>query len=117
MRIVKIYDDGCDVCQQMSKFDADVVSALKPAPTLDIKRLDVILDPNNEDPDDCLVALQAERYCCNPDYTIDLPAYLVLEGKRYISCLCGERTPDDLRTTLQALIDDEENPESGDRTG
>ena len=115
MRIVKIYDDACDVCQKMSKYERDVIASTKPAPELQYKRLDTILNPDNEDPDDCLVAHYAERYACNPDYTIDLPVYMALEGKRYISCLIGEKTPDDLRKELQAIIDDEQNPESGDR--
>ena len=73
--------------------------------------LGTILDPNNENPFEGLIAQYAERYACNADYTIDLPVYIVTQGKKYVGHVGGEHTQQALQTQLQELVRNAANSE------
>lgn len=115
LTVTKIYDYGCPVCEHMGTFDGKVIFDLEPSTNMKGAALGTILDPNNENPFECLIAQYAERYACNADYTIDLPVYILTQGKKYIGHVGGEHTQVELRTKLQELVTNATNSE-GERS-
>jgi hypothetical protein len=111
LTVTKIYDYGCTICEFMGTFDGKVIFDLEPKTDIKAVALGVILDPNNENPFECLIAQYAERYACNADYTIDLPVYILTQGKKYIGHISGEHTQVELRTKLQELVTNATNSE------
>ena len=117
MRIFKIFDSNCSVCEEMSHYDSEVVLSLAyPERKIEYRtrELGVILDPDSENPDDATLAHYAEVYAVNPDYTIDLPVYFVLEGKKYLGHLVGEQSRDELRAKLEGIVSGASNSKSKD---
>ena len=112
LTITKIYDHGCPVCEHMGTFDGKVIFDLTPPTHMKAVALGTILDPNNKNAFECLLAQYAERYACNADYTIDLPVYMVTSGKNYLGHISGENTQSDLKTKLQKILYDWSNTES-----
>ena len=96
----------------MGTFDGKVIFDLDPPTNMKAVSIGAILDPNNENAFECLLAQYAERYACNDDYTIDLPVYLVTEGKTYLGHVGGEHTQAELKTKLQGIIHAASNQES-----
>jgi len=96
----------------MGTFDGKVIFDLDPPTAMKAVSIGTILDPNNENAFECLLAQYAERYACNDDYTIDLPVYIVTQGKKYIGHVGGEHTQQALRTRLQELVTNAANSES-----
>lgn len=114
MKVVKIYDNNCDVCRQMSVFDSDVVLNLDSKPEYRTVELGVILDPDTEDPEDAALAHYAEIHAVNPDYTIDLPVYMVLEGKKYLGHVGQVNTQTELKEKLERIVSGAENTKGRD---
>ena len=117
MRIFKIFDLGCPTCEEMSQYDSEIILSLsQPEQAIEYRtrELGVILDPDTEDEDNAALAHYAEVYAVNPDYTIDLPVYFVLQGKKYLGHLVGEHNRDDLRTKLEKIISGSANKKSKD---
>lgn len=112
LTVTKIYDHGCPVCEHMATFDGKVIWDLEPKVTMHAAELGRILDPDNESNFECLIAQYAERYACNPDYTIDLPVYMVTKGKTYLGHVVGEHSRQDLQTRLQTIVSGASNQES-----
>ncbi len=112
LTVTKIYDTSCPVCEHMGTFDGKVIFDLEPSTNMKAVALGTILDPDNENPFECLLAQYAERYACNPDYTIDLPVYIVTEGKKYAGHVGGEHTQQALRAQLQEIVTNAENSKS-----
>ena len=96
----------------MGSFDGKVVFDLEPSTDLKKVSLGTILDPSNENSFECLIAQFAERYACNDDYTIDLPVYIVTQGKKYIGHVGGEHTRQALKTQLEEIVRNATNSES-----
>jgi len=113
-KIVKIYDVNCDVCQRMAEFDAQLILDMASKPAYRTVPLGQILDPDNQDPEDTALAHYAEVHAVNPDYTIDLPVYMVLSGKTYLGHVVGEQTGNDLREKLEKILNDTQNQRSKD---
>jgi hypothetical protein len=88
----------------MGVFDSKVIADLEPKTSVKTVSLGTIIDLNNEDLFECLIAQYAERYACNDDYTIDLPVYIVTQGKRYVGYVGGEHSQQLLKTQLQELV-------------
>ena len=117
MRIFKIFDHGCPTCEQMSQFDSEVVFSLRQSDKpleYRTRELGAILDPDTEDEDNAALAHYAEIYAVNPDYTIDLPVYFVLEGKKYLGHLVGEHSRDELKAKLEKIVSGASNSKSKD---
>ena len=112
IRITKIYDYGCPICEHMATFEGSVIFNLNTETQFQAKELGVLLDPTNEDLWEQHLAQLAERYAVNLDYTIDLPVYIVTEGTTYIGHAVGELTATELRTKLQEIISGAQNKES-----
>ena len=115
LTVSKIYDYDCPVCEYMGTFDGKVIFDLNPPTTIKAVPIGTILDPNNENAFECLLAQYAERYACNDDYTIDLPVYIVTQGKKYIGHVGGEHTQQALKTQLQELVENATNSEGEGR--
>jgi hypothetical protein len=112
LTVTKIFDVGCSVCEFMSIFDSKVIFDLEPSADMKAIPLETILDSNNKDPFECLIAQLTERYACNPDYTVDLPVYIVTQGNKYIGHVVGEHTQNELKAKLQRIVTDATNSES-----
>ena len=72
----KVFDEDCDICKHMSKHDRATFESFYEIGYQEVKLDDVIAHNNN------LTKLRIyqclERYALNPDYTIDLPVYVIL---------------------------------------
>ena len=110
--VTKIFDYDCPVCSFMGAFDGKVIFDLEPSTNMKALPLERILDRNNEDPFECLIAQYAERYACNDDYTIDLPVYILTQGKKYVGHVGGEHSQQSLKTQLQELVKNATDSES-----
>jgi hypothetical protein len=112
IRITKIYDHGCPICEHMATFEGNVIFNLEAKPDFKVAELGRLLDPANENLWEQHLAQLAERYAVNPDYTIDLPVYMVTEGTNYLGHAVGELTATELRTKLQEIISVAQNKKS-----
>lgn len=110
IRITKIFDYDCPICETMSSFDGNVTFNLEPKPTFAIAELSELL--NSDKAWDAYISQFLERFAVNDDYTIDLPVYLVTQGKNYLGHVKGENTQLELRTKLQEILERAENTES-----
>jgi hypothetical protein len=103
MLVTKVFDLNCPVCEAMGAYDKTVVSEF------DLKaeavNLDTLLNLNNENAFECMIAQYVEQYACNADYTLDLPAYIITEGKKYVGHIVGEQTAKELKEKLAEIID------------
>lgn len=117
LTVTKVFDYGCPVCEFMGTFDGKVIFDLQPPTNMKAVALGTILDPDNEDPFECVIAQYAERYACNPDYTIDLPVYIVTEGKKYVGHVGGEHTQQALKTKLEEIVQNAADSSSERGTG
>lgn len=104
LTVTKIFDYGCPVCEFMGTFDGKVIFDLQPPTNMKATALGTILDPTKADAFESLIAQYAERYACNADYTIDLPVYIVTEGKKYLGHVGGEHTQQALKTQLEEIL-------------
>lgn len=108
----KIFDYDCSVCEFMGTFDGRVIFDLQPLTDMRAVPIGTLLDPNNENAFERLLAQYAERYACNADYTVDLPVYIITSGKNYLGHVSGENTQSDLKSKLQKIINDRPDTES-----
>lgn len=116
LTVTKIYDYGCPVCEAMSAYDSRAIAEIDPAIKLTAIELGRLLDPDNKNPFENVIAQLTERYACNPDYTIDLPAYIVTRGKSYVGHVVGEHVPHEFKNKLQGIVTDATNTEGEGRT-
>lgn len=114
LTVTKVFDHDCPICEHMSAFDGKVIFDLKPSTNIHRVDLNSVLNPEETSSPEfnALLALLVERYACNPDYTLDLPVYLVTEGKSYVGHVVGEHTQAELTKKLQGILDDATNKES-----
>jgi hypothetical protein len=112
LTVTKIYDYGCPVCEFMGTFDGKVIFDLDPPTNMKAVALGNLLDPSNEKPFENLLAQLVERYACNPDYTVDLPVYMVTQGKSYVGHVVGEHVQNQLKIKLQGIVTNATNTES-----
>jgi hypothetical protein len=110
MKIYKIFDYGCPVCEFMTTFDDSITFNLNPRPEYSVILLGDLL--NSENAAMQYLARLVEVHACNPDYTLDLPAYMVLEGKNYVGHVVGEQTANELKTKLEGFINGKANTQS-----
>ena len=114
MKIVKVYDNDCKICTAMSQYDSDIIGNLPSEPGYRTVQLSQILDPVNNDAEVATVAYYTELHAVNPDYTIDLPVYLVLEGKTYLGHIVGEQKAPELKQKLEEILNGKKDTQSQD---
>ena len=112
LTVTKIFDHDCPICERMGTFDNPVIFELEPKTAIKTVALGAILDRDNKDSFECLIAQYAERYACNDDYTIDLPVYILTQGKKYVGHVGGEHSQQSLKTQLQELVKNATDSES-----
>ena len=109
IRITKIFDYDCPICEHMSTFEGNVIFNLEAKNYFEAKELGDLL--NSNEAWNSYVSQLLERYAINDDYTIDLPVYLVTEGTNYLGHVKGENTQSELRSQLQEIVSRAENKE------
>jgi hypothetical protein len=114
MKVFKVYDHECPICEKMALFDHSTILRLEVQPDYRTVELGNLLSPENPHMEDALLAQCVERYACNPDYTLDLPVYVVMSGKKYLGHLVGEHTATDLQTKLEEIINGAQDKKSQD---
>ena len=103
--VFKVYDKDCDICLHMSKHDRATFESF---PEIDYKEvsLDDVINHGN---DSLKVRIYRclETYAVNPDYTIDLPVYTILESKgQYKGHHVGAATITELRDKIKECLED-----------
>ena len=102
---VKVFDTDCDVCKHMSKHDRATFEDFSEVAYQEVNLSDVIAHGDNLTKRRIYQVL--ERYALNPDYTIDLPVYVVLtkQGK-YQGHHVGAATITELRDKIKECLED-----------
>ena len=103
--VTKVFDKNCDMCLHMSKHDRATFESFDELLYQEVKLDDVIAHDNN------LTKLRIyqclERYALNPDYTIDLPAYVFLSKQgHYRGHHVGVATIVELRDKIKEVLED-----------
>jgi hypothetical protein len=101
----KVYDTDCEICKHMSKHDRATFEGFEQILYQEVKLDDIISHDNN------LTKLRIyqclERYAVNPDYTIDLPVYVILSKQgQYKGHLVGAATIPELREKITECLED-----------
>jgi hypothetical protein len=105
---VKVFDKNCDICKHMSKHDRATFENFDEIGYQEVLLDDIIQHDNN------LTKLRIyqvlEKHALNPDYTIDLPVYVLLtkQGK-YRGHHVGAATVVELRDKIKECLED--NPD------
>jgi hypothetical protein len=103
--VTKVFEKNCDVCNHMSKHDRVTFESYPEIGYQEVNLDDVINHSGN------LTKLRLyqclEKYALNPDYTIDLPVYVVLsKGGRYVNHHVGAATITELREKIDECLED-----------
>jgi len=103
--VTKVFDENCDICKHMSKHDRATFENFPEIAYQEVKLDDVIAHENN------LTKLRIyqclERYALNPDYTIDLPVYVILNKQgQYKGHHIGAGTIVELRDKIKECLED-----------
>jgi hypothetical protein len=106
--VTKIFDEDCDICKHMSKHDRATFEVFSEIGYQEVNLDDIINHGNN------LTKLRIyqvlERHAVNPDYTIDLPVYVILTKQgQYKGHHVGAATIVELRDKIKESLED--NPE------
>jgi hypothetical protein len=102
---VKVFDKDCDICKHMSKHDRAVFEGFDEIGYQEVPLDNIINHENN------LTKLRIyqvlERHALNPDYTIDLPVYVVLTTQgQYKGHHVGVATIVELREKIKECLED-----------
>jgi hypothetical protein len=101
----KVFDKDCDICKHMSKHDRITFEEFNDIAYQEVLLDDVINHGNN------LTKLRIyqilERHALNPDYTIDLPVYVLLTKQgQYKGHHVGAATIVELRDKIKECLED-----------
>ncbi len=101
----KVHDTDCEICKHMSKHDRATFEGFDEILYQEVKLDDIISHGNN------LTKLRIyqclERYAVNPDYTIDLPVYVILSKQgQYKGHHVGAATIVELRDKIKEVLED-----------
>jgi len=103
--VTKVYDTDCDICLHMSKHDRATFESYP-----EIAYQEVLLDDvinHNQDMTKLRLYQCLDRHATNPDYTIDLPAYVFLtKQEKYKGHLIGAATIQELRDKIQECLNE-----------
>jgi hypothetical protein len=101
--VVKVYDHECEVCLQMKRHDRPTFESLPDTVFTEVA-LDDIVSPEAT-PQMRLVAQLVEQHCLNDDYTLDLPAYLILDKSgKMLGSHVGAATIRELRAFFENSV-------------
>jgi hypothetical protein len=101
--VVKVYDYGCEICTQMRRHDRVTFESFPDMTFIEVV-LDDIVAPQAT-PQMSLVAQLVEQHCLNADYTLDLPAYLILDKSgKMLGSHVGAATIRELRVFIENSV-------------
>ena len=102
-KVVKVYEEGCSVCDTMSRYDRSVFQSFPSLSLIEISFEEV--QDYERDPFRQRVYRLLEQYAVSPTYEIDFPTYLFLseEGK-YKGFLQGALELKELREGVKGIL-------------
>ena len=101
----KVFDEDCDICKHMSKHDRATFESFDEVGYQEVKLEDIIAHNNNLTKVRIYQCL--ERHALNPDYTIDLPVYVILSKQgQYKGHHVGAATIVELRDKIKECLED-----------
>lgn len=104
--VTKVFDEDCDICKHMSRHDRVVFEEF-PEVAYQEAALDSILD-HGGDLTKVRIYQCLEKHALNPDYTVDLPVYVVLDRKgKFMGHHVGAASITELREKVQAILSKE----------
>ena len=101
----KVFDENCDICKHMSKHDRATFESFDEVGYQEVKLEDIIEHNNNLTKVRIYQCL--EKHALNPDYTIDLPVYVILSKQgQYKGHHVGAATIVELRDKIKECLED-----------
>ena len=101
----KVFDENCDICKHMSKHDRATFESFEEVGYQEVKLEDIIAHNNNLTKVRIYQCL--ENHALNPDYTIDLPVYVILSKQgQYRGHHVGAATIVELRDKIKECLED-----------
>ena len=101
----KVFDKDCDICKHMSKHDRATFESFDEVGYQEVKLEDIIAHNNNLTKVRIYQCL--EKHALNPDYTIDLPVYVILSKQgQYKGHHVGAATIVELRDKIKECLED-----------
>ena len=101
----KVFDEDCDICKHMSKHDRATFESFDEVGYQEINLEDIIAHNNNLTKVRIYQCL--EKHALNPDYTIDLPVYVILNKQgQYKGHHVGAATIVELRDKIKECLED-----------
>ena len=101
----KVFDEDCDICKHMSKHDRATFESFDEVGYQEVKLEDIIAHNNNLTKVRIYQCL--ENHALNPDYTIDLPVYVILSKQgQYKGHHVGAATIVELRDKIKECLED-----------
>ena len=101
----KVFDEDCDICKHMSKHDRATFESFDEVGYQEVRLEDIIAHNNNLTKVRIYQCL--ERHALNPDYTIDLPVYVILSKQgQYKGHHVGAATIVELRDKIKECLED-----------
>ena len=101
----KVFDEDCDICKHMSKHDRATFESFDEVGYQEVKLEDIIAHNNNLTKVRIYQCL--ENHALNPDYTIDLPVYVILSKQgQYRGHHVGAATIVELRDKIKECLED-----------
>ena len=101
----KVFDENCDICKHMSKHDRATFESFDEVGYQEVKLEDIIAHNNNLTKVRIYQCL--ENHALNPDYTIDLPVYVILSKQgQYKGHHVGAATIVELRDKIKECLED-----------
>lgn len=102
---VKVFDDNCEICKHMSRHDRATFENFDDIAYQEVKLDDVIAHNGNLTKFRLYQCL--EKHALNPDYTIDLPVYVLLTKQgQYKGHHVGAATVVELREKIKECLED-----------
>jgi len=105
--VTKVYDHDCDICKHMSRHDRATFDSFPEVRYQEVS-LDEITQPGDTAKPNtyALIAKLLEKYALNPDYTVDLPVYMMLSKKGdYLGHHVGKATIVELRDRVKSVLE------------
>jgi len=102
--VVKIYEDGCSVCETMSRFDKSVFEGYPNCRVIDLP-FEVLQDYEGDAFKQRVYRL-VETYAVSPTYEIEFPTYIFLDDRgKYAGYLQGALDLRDFREGVKSILE------------